>query len=171
MKRWWIVGIATMALAVGIGAGPGLIRAVGGSDVQTIGQRLDGTWLITVNLESAPPGVPLTFQTLNTFMLDGAFIEAGRAPSPRQTGIGHGQWVRAGDRLFTATFTFLTYDAEGRHTGMQRITRSIRLSEDLQEYRAVARNEQFDMEGNLVFSGAATESARRLAIGDPPPAP
>ena len=160
-----------MVLAVGLAAGPGVIRAVGGSDVQTIGQRLDGTWLSTATLDSAPPGVPLTFMTLNTFMPDGAFIEAGRAPSPRQAAIGHGQWVRAGDRLFTATFTLLTYDAEGRHTGMQQITRSIRLSENLQEFRAVARNEQFDLEGNLVFSGGATETARRLAIGESPPAP
>ena len=167
----WILGISAMVLVVGLAAGPGVIRAVGGSDVQTTGQRLDGTWLSTATLDSAPLGIPLTFMTLNTFMPDGAFIEAGRAPSPRQTAIGHGQWVRAGDRLFTATFTFLTYDAEGRHTGMQRITRSIRLSEDLQEFRAVARNEQFDLEGNLVFSGGATETARRLAIGESPPAP
>ena len=171
MTRWWMLGMSALALTVGLSAGPGVVRAVRGSDVPTTGQRLEGTWLITANLESAPPGVPLTFTTLNTFMADGAFIEAGRAPAPTQTPIGHGQWVRAGDRLFTATFTFLTYDAQGRHTGMQQITRSIRVSEDLQAFQAVSRNERFDLEGKLVFSGGATETARRLAIGDPPPAP
>jgi len=171
MTRWWLLGIAVLTLAVGLGAGPGAIQAVRGSDVPTTGQRLDGTWLITANLESAPPGVPLTFTTLNTFMADGAFIEAGGPASPTRTPIGHGQRVRAGDRLFTATFTFLTFDAQGAQTGMQQITRSIRVSEDLQAFRAVSRNERFDLEGKLVFSGGATETARRLAIGDPPPAP
>jgi hypothetical protein len=135
------------------------------------GQQLDGTWLTMATLDSAPPGVPLTFMTLNTFMPDGAFIEAGRPPSPMRSAIGHGQWVRAGDRLFTATFTFLTFDPRGVQTGIQQITRSIRLSEDLQTFRAVSRNEQFDLEGNRVFSGGATETARRLPINDPPPAP
>ena len=171
MKRWWILGMAALTLAVGLGAGTGAIQVARGSETSTTGQRLDGTWLVTVMLDSAPPDVPLTFQTLNTFMPDGAFIEAGRPPSPMRTAIGHGQWVRAGDRLFTATFTLLTFDAEGRQTGMQQITRSIRLSGDLQEFRAVSRNEQFDMDGRLVFSGSATETARRLAIGDAPPAP
>ena len=167
----WMLGIAALTLAVGIGAGPGTIRAVRGSDVPTTGQRLDGTWLITAKLDSAPPGVPLTFTTLNTFMADGAFIEAGRAPSPTQTAIGHGQWVRVGDRLFTATFTFLTFDAQGAQTGMQQITRSIRLSEDLQTFRAMSRNERLDLDGNVVSSGTATETAQRLGIGDPPPVP
>ena len=171
MKQWWVLSMGALAVVVGLVAGPSALRAVSGSDMPTTGQRLDGTWLITAKLDSAPPGVPSTFMTLNTFMADGAFVEAGRPAGPMRTPIGHGQWVRAGDRLFTATFTFLTYDAEGRQTGMQRITRSIRLSDDLQEYRAVARNEQFDVDGRLVFSGSATETARRLGIGDAPPAP
>jgi hypothetical protein len=171
MKRWWILGISAMALVGGLGAGLGAVRAVSGSDVPTPGQRMEGTWPVTANLDSAPPGVPSTSTTLNTFLPDGAFIEAGRPPSPVRTAIGQGQWVRAGDRLFTATFTFLTYDGQGQQTGMQQITRSIRLSEDLQAFRAVSRNEQFDLDGTLVFRGGATEMARRLAIGDPPPAP
>lgn len=170
MKRWSMIGIAAMALAAGLAANLGATRAVSGSDTSTAGQRLDGTWLTTANLESAPPGVPPTFQTLHTYMPDGAFFETA-GPMPTRSPIGHGQWVRSGDRLFTATFTFLTYDGQGRQLGMQRITRSIRLSEDLQEYRAVARNEQFDLEGKLLFSGGATEIGRRLPIGDAPPVP
>lgn len=169
MTRWWVLGITAMALVLGFGAGA--IRTGEGSAMQTDGQQLDGTWLIAVTLESAPPGVPLAFTTLNTFTADGALIEAGMPAAPVRTPIGHGQWRRAGDRLFTATFTFLTFDGQGRQTGMQQITRSIRLSDDRQEFRAVSRNEQFDMDGKVVFSGSATETARRLAIGSPPPAP
>jgi len=168
MKRWWLAG-AMAVLAMGLGAGAGTVRAVPGSGLSTVGQQLDGTWLVTANLDAAPPGVPTKFMTLNTFFPDGALIDAGRPAAPTRTPIGHGQWVRAGDRLFTATFTFMTYDEAGQQTGMQQITRSIRLSEDLQEFRAVARNEQFDLEGKLVFRGGATETARRLAVGDPPP--
>ena len=171
MNRWWMIGMAALALTLGLRVGSGTLRAVSGSDTPTTGQRLEGTWLVVPVLDSAPPGVPLTFQTLNTFMADGAFIETGRAPSPLRSTIGHGQWVRAGDRLFTATFTFLTFDAQGAQTGMQRITSSIRLSEDLQTFRTVSRNEQFDLEDHTVFSGTATETARRLGISDPPPAP
>ena len=107
---------------------------------------------------------------LNTIMADGALTEAGRPASPTQTPIGHGQWVRAGERLFTATPTFLTYDTQGARTGMHEITRSIRLSADLQTFRPVSRNERLDLEGKVVFSGTATETARRRGIGDPPPA-
>jgi hypothetical protein len=155
---------------VAFGAGSGAARVVSGSDVPTTGQRMEGTWLVTANLDSAPPGVPLTILSLQTFLPDGAFFETP-APSPRRSPIGHGQWVRAGDRLFTATFRFLTYDAQGQQTGMQQITSAIRLSDDLQQLRHATRNEQFDLEGRLVFSGTATGAARRLAIGDPPPAP
>ena len=170
MKRRWMLGMAALALMAGLGAGAGTIQAVRGSDVPTTGQRLDGTWLITANLDSAPPGVPLTIVMLQTFLPDGAFFETP-GPTTRRSPVGHGQWVRASDRLFTATFTFLTFDPQGTQTGLQRITSSIRLSEDLQTFRSVSRNEQFDLDGTVVFSGTATGTAQRLAIGDPPPAP
>ncbi|MGD9892976.1 MAG: hypothetical protein AB7R89_26010 [Dehalococcoidia bacterium] len=170
MKRWWIFGMAALVAAVGIGGSMAAVRSVSGSDVPTAGQRLDGTWIVTANLDSAPPGVPLTFMALNTFFPDGGFIETNQT-TPIRSPVGHGQWVRAGDRLFSATFTFVTFDAQGVQTGIRQVTRSIRLSEDLQTFRAVARNDQFDLEGNLVFSGGATETARRLPINDPPPAP
>jgi hypothetical protein len=170
MKRWWMIGMAALALTLGLSVGSGALRAVSGSDTPTTGQRLEGTWLVTANLDSAPPGVPLTILTLQTFLPDGAFFESP-PPTTRRGPIGHGQWVRAGDRLFTATFRFLTYDGQGQQTGMQQITSTIRLSEDLQAFRAVTRNEQFDLDGTLVFSGTATGTAQRLAIGDPPPAP
>jgi len=158
MKRWGMLAISTLGLAAGFGASSGAIRAASGSDVPATGQRLEGTWLYMANLDSAPPGTPLTIVSLQTFMPDGAFFETA-APSPLRSPIGHGQWVRAGDRLFTATFTFLIYDGQGQQAGTQRITSSIRLSEELQEFCHASRNERFDIDGKLVFSGTATGTA------------
>jgi hypothetical protein len=174
MKRWWALAFSALALVAGAWAGPGVTRAAWGNEMSTTGQRLDGTWIIAVTLDSPTPSrspdMPLTFAALNTFFPDGALIEAG-GPNPTRSPVGHGQWVRVGDRQFTATFVFNTFDGQGKPTGLQRVTRSIRLSENLQEYGAVSRIEALDTKGNLKFTGAATETARRLAIGDPPPAP
>jgi len=170
MKRWGMLGIAVLALAVALRTGATTIQAVRGSDVPTTGQRLDGTWLVMANLDSAPPGAPPTIPSLQTFLPAGALFEAS-APSPLRTASGQGQWLRAGSRLFTASFTFLTFDPQGTQTGTERITSSIRLSEDLQEFRHATRIEQFDLGGGVVFSGTASGTARRLPIGEPPPAP
>ena len=71
MKRWVILGLFVLVVVAGLTVSPQALRAVRGSDVPPLGQQLDGTWLLTVTRDIAPPGEPLTFPTILTFLPGG----------------------------------------------------------------------------------------------------
>ena len=148
--------LATQAIAAG-GNGES-------SEISTVGQELDGTWLVTVDRPDPRPGAPPTFRALLTFFPGGAMMETATSLPPSSRGPGHGQWVRIGDRTFASTFMFFRFDATGRFIGSLKVHRRMVLARSLRRFRAVATVEIFDADDNLVATERATEVGKRLTI-------
>ncbi len=134
------------------------------SEISTVGQELDGTWLVTVNLSDPPPGAPPTFRTLVTFFPGGAMMETATNSPPSSRGPGHGQWVRIGDRTFASTFMFFGFDPRGRFIGSTKVHSRTVLARSLRRFRAVSAVEIFDADDNLVATRRSTAVGKRLTI-------
>ncbi len=135
------------------------------SEQATLGQQLEGTWLLTVTRGMAPPGEPLTFPTTVTFLPGGAFFETPSLVAGRTTP-GHGQWVRTGDREFRGSFLFFLLDLSGAYIGMAKVTATYTLSEDLQELRVTGFTQILDAEGKVLGARPITAEGRRMTIGE-----
>jgi hypothetical protein len=100
----------------------------------------------------------------------GAIVETSNTGRTNR-GPGFGEWVRTGSRQFTTTFYFFRFGAGEVYGGLTKVVRNVQLSEDLQTFRAVSVQEQYDTQGTLVATLRATEEGRRLPIGDIPDQP
>ena len=161
-KRIFLALVITGAMAI-------LVTVVSGwsslSSAADAGQHLEGTWIVTVTREDGR-----TFLSLMTFTPNGEVLEETNTSTIRS--LSHGEWVRTGDRQFTRTFIYFRFDGPMRKfIGTGRATANMRLSEDLKEFRAVARVERFDAEGKLVDTGSATEIGKRLELNTIPDQP
>ena len=165
MKRWSMLGLSVLVVVAGLSLSPQALRAVRGSEQATLGQQLEGTWLLTVTREMAPPGEPLTFPSTLTFLPGGAFFETPSLVAGRTTP-GHGQWVRTGDREFRASFLFFRLDPSGGFIGMAKVTATYTLSEDLQELRVTGFTQILDAEGTVLGARPITAAGRRMTIGE-----
>jgi hypothetical protein len=70
--------------------------------------------------------------------------------------------MATGHQGFTATFIFFRFNSDGTSAGTQRVTRKIILGANLDEFNAVGAIEIFDVSGNLIGTGCATETAQRF---------
>ncbi len=158
-----LVGVAALALAVWVSTiSP---QAVLAGDLSSHSQKLEGSWLVMVTREDQS-----TFLSLMTFTSGGGVLEESNTTSIRS--LGHGEWVRTGNRQFARTFVFFRFDGPTRgFIGTGRATANMRLGEDLNEFRAVARIERFDVNGNLIDTSTSTELGRRLEMAEPPELP
>ena len=165
MKRWLVLGLSVLLVVAGLSLSPQALRAVRGSEQATLGQQLEGTWLLTVTRGTAPPGEPLTFPTTVTFLPGGALFETPSLVVGRTTP-GHGQWLRTGDREFRGSFLFFLLDPSGASIGMAKVTATYTLSEDLQELRLTGVTQLLDAEGKVLGARPISAVGRRMTIGE-----
>ncbi len=100
------------------------------------GQQLNGTWMTTVQLSDAPPGVESTFLALDTFLPGGGLLVSSSVDNPNLRSLAHGTWVRLGNRQFSSTFAWFRFDPTGRFVGTQRVRRTMNLGADLKSFHS-----------------------------------
>jgi hypothetical protein len=105
------------------------------------------------------------FSILYTFLPGGALVQTSGI-SLRNRGTAHGYWVATGDREFLTTIWVLRFDpATDVFLGFTRVTQRIRLSENMEEYKASAYNQVLDAQGKPSAPALiGTETARRLPV-------
>jgi hypothetical protein len=140
-----ILAVVAVVLVVAAGTAPE------GSASNRHGNRLAGTWIVTV--ERAAPLRPLiVFQHWNA---DGTYLSysgngtLGDSPAGRSNEFG--SWERIEGRLYASSGSWLRYDTQtGAHIGSTRIDRTIRLSDDGDSFAVVARARVLDLDGNVI---------------------
>ncbi len=164
-----LITVAALAVLVTlIGAQPN----PGGAQSQT--QQLGGTWSYTVDVTGVPSGFPLGYKSLITFDSAGGLVQTAWAP-PVAEGlaglvgvspwIGHGEWVRTGNREFALTVLIPRFAPTGKFAGIAKARSSIRLNATGREVEGIFQGDIFDVEGNLVVSGfGGTVRATRLQL-------
>ena len=129
--------------------------------------RLEGSWLVTVNSNGAPP-----FKGLITFNNGGGLIASAQGdillnPPPGVPPVataGHGAWEKIASRRYAFTFRQILYDADGNYQGEAKIRHSITLNHRGNSWSGQLQVEIFDADGNVVFTGSATEQATRIVV-------
>jgi hypothetical protein len=130
--------------------------------------RLEGSWRVTVT----PPGGAPSFRGLITFNKDGGLVASAQgdvllnAPPgvPPVATAGHGAWEKIGSRRYAFTFLQILYDADGNYQGEAKIRHSITLDHRGNSWSGQLQVEIFDADGNVVFTGSATEQATRIVV-------
>ncbi len=162
ISRARLVGLMARGGAVLAGAALAAGQTAVPADAKD-GQQLEGSWQVTVTLLPPPPGLPPTFQGLRTFTAEGEVLASDNLPEIHS--LGHGEWVRTGNRQFIQTFTFFRFVPPHQFIGTRRVTAKLVLEPSLEEFRANTVVEDFDVDGNRV--GAPRRSAefgRRLQV-------
>jgi len=119
-----------------------------------------------------PPGGAPPFRGLITFNKDGGVIASVQgdillnAPPgvPPVATAGHGAWEKTGSRRYAFTFIQIFYDADGNYQGEAKIRHSITLNHRGNSWSGQLQVEIFDADGNVVFTGSATEQATRIVV-------
>ena len=133
--------------------------------------RLSGTWEVTVKRIEPPPGVAPTFRSLMTFTADGGMLETSSTGTALR-GPAHGAWIRTGQRRFATSMVLFRFDVTGAFAGTQEINRTMVLSRDRMQFRAVSLSRQLDPNGMVTVSGLrATEVGKRLQVTPLPDQP
>ena len=93
-------------------------------------------------------------------------IGAGSSPALRSP--GHGEWRREqGWNSYSFAFMFYRYDPAGTLLGTQKITGTLQLADNGDEFATASVIEGFDLAGNVVNSGCATAAGTRFAWDAP----
>jgi hypothetical protein len=142
-------------------------RDVGASTTQgpeSEARKLEGTWRVEVTPRNCQTGAPLgsSFTSLLSFARGGVLIETTSRFSPAMRGPAHGVWQHTGGHTFSATAYAFLYNSSGAWTGTQKITQTIEIGGDPDEFNANATSEIFDTNGNLIQSGCSTAVGHRL---------
>jgi hypothetical protein len=152
---------AVVALLATAAIAAGAVSTASGDDSNgSAGNQLAGTWRVTVNRPAPLP--PLT--SLQIFTDDGSVIEDASEWSATRTP-AFGSWERIEGRLYANTTVFFRFNPQtGALLGSQKISRTIRLSEDGQSVAIVARVSVLDPDGNVLATFPAAASGTRMPV-------
>jgi hypothetical protein len=125
--------------------------------------QLAGTWQVEFTVRNCQTGAALrTFPALSTFLPGGSLLDTSAGTSPALRSPGHGTWKHTGGRNFTATLIFFRFNPDGTYAGPQILTLNIEVGEGGNDFTATLSAEIRDVSGNVISTGCATQTARRL---------
>lgn len=163
--RKWIIGAAlppvlTVA-ALAVSAQGGHASSGRQSDGPS---SLVGTWNVQVTVRNCQTGAPLgnAFPTMASFADGGTMssVDTGFNPALRSPSLG--VWHHTTAHSYRATSQAFLFTASGAWNGTQRITQTIELLGDGDEFEGTAAVSVFDTQGNTILTGCSTSTARRL---------
>ncbi len=126
-------------------------------------RRIEGVWDARVTIRRCDTGDPIiNLRAMNMFIRGGTLTETGAGASPTLRGPGLGTWQHLGGRHYISVFRFFRFNPDGSFAGTQKVTRTIDLSRDANEFTATASFEVFDANDGFIRAGCATETATRL---------
>ena len=125
------------------------------------GQRLEGSWVVTVS-PVVPPGVPQppAIRAYSTLARGGACIGSDRN---RLAGIQHGTWAHIEGNEFAWTFLNDVFDGAGGFFGTHTVRARVTLI-GKDEFVGVSNGETRDAAGNLTSNRCATVRGQRITV-------
>lgn len=117
-------------------------------------RKIEGVWDVLVSRRDCQTGHPSPTppnRVMNMFIRGGTLMETGGRPTTRGPGLG--TWQHLGGRRYSAVFRFFRFNTDGSSAGSRKVTRTIELSRDANEFTATASDELFDADDNLIQTG------------------
>jgi hypothetical protein len=151
--------IAALASGFAVVAVAGAAIAMAGPGSNDSGNRLAGTWTVTINRPAPLP--PVT--SLQVYTGAGSMVESGNDSASRSP--QYGSWQRVAGREYAATGVFFRFDPQtGAFVGKQKITRTIELSEDGQSFTFHGLATIYAANGNVLATVPVSGSGQRLEV-------
>jgi hypothetical protein len=126
-------------------------------------EQLAGTWQVEFTVRNCQTGAAIrTFPSLYAYLPDGSLVDTSAGQSPALRTPGHGTWKHTGGRNFTATLIFFRFNPDGTYAGPQILTLNIEVGAGGNDFTATLSADVRDVSGNLMSTGCATQTARRL---------
>ncbi len=136
------------------------------------GNELEGTWDVQVTVRNCQTGVAIrTYPELQTFMLGGTMLASTSGIPPSRVTPGQGVWSHAGGNNYRFKFKDFNFDENGNFTGWVIIKHEANLTPQISrrpgavkadKYESAGTAEVYNANGNLLFTGCATETATRF---------
>lgn len=156
-------GTAALVLAGMLVLGSGLTARARAQDAGSH-NGLQGTWRGQVTVRDCQTGeAQRTFPALLTFAKGGTLtlVTAGQPPALSTTGLG--VWRHTDGHTYSAVSESFVFSSAGAGTQTHRLTRTIEIGNDSDEFTETVALEIFDTaSGNLIVTGCATGVASRL---------
>ena len=131
------------------------------------GQKLEGTWKVTVTLRDCSVGTPIgsPFLSLLTFARGGTLTESTSSPMffPALRGPGHGVWSKTGGNTYAAS-SMAMITVNGVLARTQTITQKIEVNTDDSFTTTSATVKFFAPDGTQVGAGCATATGPRFEL-------
>ena len=122
------------------------------------GQKIEGSWVVTVFLNNPPPFLPTSFTALETYSRGGGIVTSNNlAAGPR---LGQGAWDKEGQQ-FEVGILFFILDQNGAQTGSIKVRHTVTLN-GKNEYSGEGVADVCDAAGNLLASVSFTSEGRRI---------
>ena len=133
---------------------------------QAQAQRLEGSWVLTVNAV-VPPGVPPppARAAYTSFARGGVAILSERQAA--FVNPAYGAWEHRGGNEFVFTVITDAFAPTGNFLGTVKIRNKVTLT-GTDEFVSVGHLEARDSAGNPLFSGCATARGQRIKVEPPP---
>jgi hypothetical protein len=162
-KRFAASGRAAgLVLAGMLFLGSGLTARAQSADARSR-NGLEGTWRVQVTVSDCETGAVLrTFPALFAFAKGGTVTNTTAGQSPALFTPGFGVWRHTQGRTYTAVLEAFVFDPTGVWIQTHRLTRSIELDGDADEFTESINLEIFDTSGNLITTGCGTSVATRF---------
>ena len=133
------------------------------------GTSLAGTWLANIRItDNAPPGVPLTFSALHTYLSDGRFIDRNTQPQALASA-GHGEWFPLGKGRFALTFVFFSFTLDGNLAAMVKVRTTIQLNEFGDEWSGPFTAQAYAPDGTPLGPPALGTHSGKRVVNEPLP--
>jgi hypothetical protein len=124
---------------------------------------LEGTWSVQVTVRDCQTGAVLkTFPALFAFAKGGTVTNTTAGQSPALFTPGFGVWRHTQGQTYAAVLEAFVFDSTGAWIQTHRVTRSIELAGDADEFTDSINLEIFDTSGNLITTGCGTSVATRF---------
>lgn len=156
-------GTAALVLAGMLFLGSGLtVRAQSEGNES---HSLEGTWRLQLTVRDCQTGQALrTFPALFTFAKGGTLTAttAGQLPSLSTPNLG--VWRHTDGHTYSALSETFIFSPAGAWIQTHRLTRTIEIGNDGDEFTDTVALQIFDTNGNLITTGCATSVASRLEL-------
>jgi hypothetical protein len=123
--------------------------------------EIEGTWDINVTVVNCQTGAPVrTVRSLQLFSHDGSLSETANT---FLRGSSVGQWDHADHNVYTTTYWFFRYNADGTMKSIAAAANKLELSDDGNHFTATGTITDYDAAGNQISVGCVSHAARRLS--------
>jgi len=130
-----------------------------------------GSWLYTVTIPvDEDPAHNIVFQGLETYMMDGGYIETDQLSFSPILGLStpsHGAWTSTGGSNFLMTYLNFIFDNSGTAQGKTLVRQTATIGADKKSYTGSGDFTYFDVNGGVVLAGTFKVTATRIEVQAP----